>query len=391
MEKENEVVVYEQNGEIAEYNFERVDFSKPASLLSYGGDVQEDISAILHDTSKMVVDNREIYVDDKLLESISSFDESLDETDIQREKKDLPIVAGVKNFLTNLGVKKFKEEEERNSYQGQFEEYCRRINMIREAMETQKQGALNDIELRECISAELTPKIAELEERIRIGKMDLDAFNAEIEALKTQPQSLDLDYEIERKKQLSEFFNGRLNELEKIVVAYKAQNQQYKLQQGTSMQTVKSCDSYIRDTAPILEAQGSVMVFNRQEARRQEQLQKINDMANLAVRKNAQEVEQNAATAVALSLNNGLSVDTLTEVANAYNRGLQTFKEGRIARQKQVDTERQALQTLDHTLSDYHNEVLQLIDDNSIMTEVLGKSSTKPSITKKPYSKKIGK
>ena len=243
--------------------------NQPASILSYCSDVKDQISGILESTAQMSIAAEEVVLDEATINSIASFDESLDESDKQRNKKELAIVTKAKSFLAKMGVDKFEDEARLKTYKGRYDEYCRGISLVVEAVEKQKQASLNDIQLRNEIIEEMTPLIEQLEIMVKVGHEDKAKYDAETDEIrKIQPQTLDTEYEIQYREQLSEVLNNKLHELEKALVLYKEQIQAYRLQQKTDMQLTMEADSYIRDQAPILKAQGSVMVFNRQEADR---------------------------------------------------------------------------------------------------------------------------
>ena len=85
--KRTDLVVYGENGEIVSTTFQRLDLNVPTTILSYCDDVKNQISTILDSTAQMSIDSENIVLDEGLIESISSFDESLDESDKQRNKK----------------------------------------------------------------------------------------------------------------------------------------------------------------------------------------------------------------------------------------------------------------------------------------------------------------
>ena len=47
-----------------------------------------------------------------------------------------------------MGVDKFEDEARLKTYKGRYDEYCRGISLVVEAVEKQKQASLNDIQLR---------------------------------------------------------------------------------------------------------------------------------------------------------------------------------------------------------------------------------------------------
>lgn len=369
----NEIVVYDNNGQIIDCQFARIDMNQPASILSYCSDVKDQISGILESTAQMSIAAEEVVLDEATINSIASFDEALDESDKQRNKKELAIVTKAKSFLAKMGVDKFEDEARLKTYKGRYDEYCRGISLVVEAVEKQKQASLNDIQLRNEIIEEMTPLIEQLEIMVKVGHEDKAKYDAETDEIrKIQPQTLDTEYEIQYREQLSEVLNNKLHELEKALVLYKEQIQAYRLQQKTDMQLTMEADSYIRDQAPILKAQGSVMVFNRQQADRITRMQKLNEKSNEALTNNARQLEQNVQATIDLMLNQGISVDTLKVVDQSLRKGVDLFRNGRAQKHQQVESQRASLKALSESLDAYQQEVIKLIQDESAVLEVLG-------------------
>ena len=369
----NEIVVYDNNGQIIDCQFARIDMNQPASILSYCSDVKDQISGILESTAQMSIAAEEVVLDEATINSIASFDEALDESDKQRNKKELAIVTKPKSFLAKMGVDKFEDEARLKTYKGRYDEYCRGISLVVEAVEKQKQASLNDIQLRNEIIEEMTPLIEQLEIMVKVGHEDKAKYDAETDEIrKIQPQTLDTEYEIQYREQLSDVLNNKLHELEKALVLYKEQIQAYRLQQKTDMQLTMEADSYIRDQAPILKAQGSVMVFNRQQADRITRMQKLNEKSNEALTNNARQLEQNVQATIDLMLNQGISVDTLKVVDQSLRKGVDLFRNGRAQKHQQVESQRASLKALSESLDAYQQEVIKLIQDESAVLEVLG-------------------
>jgi uncharacterized protein YaaN involved in tellurite resistance len=392
MEKQNtDLVVYGANGEIVSTTFQRLDLNVPTTILSYCDDVKNQISTILDSTAQMSIDSDSIVLDEGLIESISSFDESLDESDKQRTKKELPIIRSIKGLLAKAGVDKYQAEERLKTYKGRYEEYCKGIQMVVEAVEQQKQASLNDIALRNAIVEQMVPLIEELEVMVEVGHKDKATYDAETESLKQGPQDIDTQHMIQYREQLSGVLNKKLHELEKALVLYKDQIQTYRLQQQTDMQLTMEADSYIRDQAPILKAQGSVMVFNRQQGERIAVLEALNAKSNEAIKKNALELEQNIEATVALSLNQGVTLETLQVVDNSLRRGVELFRNGRVQKQQQIEQQRTSLQALNESLDEYQREVVQMIEEESAVLQVFSNSTPiKPGrISSTPYTKRL--
>ena len=85
MENNNSLEVF-QKGEILDCNFERVDFNNSATVFEYGDSTTQEISNIFSNSSNLALSINEIVLDDKILSSVSSFDDSLEESEKATEK-----------------------------------------------------------------------------------------------------------------------------------------------------------------------------------------------------------------------------------------------------------------------------------------------------------------
>lgn len=368
-------------------DFEQVDFNNPASILRYGEEVKEEIGRILDTTAQMSTEKREESLDDKLVSEISSFDKAID----GKEKNALvaagqTVKVGVKGLLGKMGIDKFKDAENA-AYKDRYEDYCEKIQRVCDAVSSQKEGALGDISLRNSIIEAITPLIEKLERIIEAGKMDKEKFDASIAELKSMANGLASEHEIQYKTQLSELFAGKLEELTKSIVLYREQVQSYRLQQRTDMEIVMNSDSYLRDTAPILKAQGSVMVFNKLQGKRIETIAKLNEATNAAIQGNAKALEQNAAGAVDLSLHRGVSTETLSKLNDSLQKGVDIFKQGRDKAKQQREADRKVIETTAASLKAYQEELLHLIDDEGVMSDLLG---DRKELGRGPLQKKLG-
>ncbi len=375
-----ELVVYGENNEIVSCSFERVDLNTPSTILSYCSDVKDAIGAVLDSTSQMTIEIDELKVDEKAIEKISTFDTSLDESEKSKGKNSL--VKGIKGFLGKLGIDVFKDILEEDTYASRYEEYCKMLNQVAEAVESQKQNTLNDIELKNNIIKEMQPLIQELEVMIEVGLKDKEAYDKETEEMKQNgdPNDLDIQNQIQFRTQVSAIFNNKLNELEKALILYKEQVQTYRIQQNSDMELVMSNESYLRDSVPILKAQGSVMVFNRIQTKRIERQQALDKATNEAIINNAKELQTNAQAAVDLSVKGRVNMSTLEELDSAIRSGIQIFKNGKKLKQDMNARERQGIKKLNESLNQYNEELLNLIEGNEIAADAIGISSPQKRI-----------
>ena len=118
----NEIIIYDKDGKIINCNFERVDLTTPASILSYGSEAIEAIGDVLDSTAQMAIETDQEIVDNKKIDSISNFGKELDES--EKEQKNTSLIKKGKQLLANMGIKYFQESLEKESYKGRYEQYC---------------------------------------------------------------------------------------------------------------------------------------------------------------------------------------------------------------------------------------------------------------------------
>ena len=90
---------------------------------------------------------------------------------------------------------------------------------------------------------------------------------------------------------------------------------------------------------------------------------------------------------VALSLNQGVTLETLQVVDNSLRRGVELFRKGRIDKQNQIEQQRTSLQKLNESLDEYQREVVQMIEQEATVIEVY--SNTTPTRTSLPHTKRL--
>jgi len=371
----NELIVYGENGEIVNCNFKRVDLQTPSTILSYCSDVIEGIGNVLDSTAQMSIESEQEIVDAKTIEQIQSFGKELDESD--KEKNSKSLVKGAKKFFANLGIKRFQEELEKESYKGCYDAYCDMLNQVAEIIEKQKQSTLNDIAFIDGIIEEMTPYIDQLEVMIKVGYEDKNAYDKETEALKATGDSSDMNLQrqINYRNKISEAFNEKLNKLENMLIAYRQQIDSYRMQQLVDMGIVADKEDYLRHSSPLLKSQGSLMVNNRLQSQRLEESKALNSAVNNAISQNAQELLTNVEATVDLSINGGITTDTLKTVSDTLNKGIQVFTNGRKAKQEKIKKDTEARRELKNSINKFNEEFLNYVDEELVIQENLPQST----------------
>lgn len=362
--------------------FERVDFENPESILYYGHDDKQAISDILVSTAGLSIKQAQYSLSDEKIEKLYSFDDELDESDKKSSKKELAIVARGKELLTRLGVKKFEREKEQNSYGARYEAYCNNIEEVCNYMEEQMQYSLNDINLRQQIAYEMKPYMEHLQMTIQAGEADYYLFLEEIEKLKNAPNAAELADEIKKKEMIANVFNGKLDKLRKVFVSYKQHLLVYAEQQNSEMNIVLEQQSYIEDQQPILRAQGSSMIFNRQQAKRASDLEKLNEATNKAYTANAIAITKNADAVANLMVNGGLSIESVQALQGALEYGIQVFRNAQQEKSARIASDQKVIDGVLATSEEYDREL------QSINEVLEGINGTKSHRRGKTYAKR---
>lgn len=362
--------------------FERVDFDNPESILYYGHDDKQSISDILTSTAGLSIKQGNLSLSDDMIEKLYTFEDELDESDKNSSKKELAIVTRGKKFLTKLGVKKFEREKEMNSYGARYEAYCNNIESVCNCVEQQMQESLSDINLRQQIAYEMKPYLEHLQMTIKAGEADYYLFLEEIEQMKKSPNAEELKDEIRKKELIAHVFNDKLDKLRKVFTAYKQQLLVYAEQQHNEMILVEQQQSYIEDQQPILRAQGSSMIFNRQQTKRASDLDKLNEATNRAYQENAAAIIQNTETISELAVNGGLRTESIQTLQAAIEHGIQIIKDTQQRLTERIASDESVLSEVNKASQEYEDEL-------SGINEVLeGINGTKSHRRGKTYAKR---
>lgn len=382
MENNNEVMsLNESDVIISKYDFERVDFNIPATIMSYGHEVRDKISEVLKRTAEISDGENEIVLDLNEIRKMLDLDASLDESDKNSNKKDLAVVTNIKKLLTKVGIKKFEEDEKNNSYAARYSAYLNSIKEITEAIESQKNATIKEFNIKTGIINDLQPLVEELDEIIAAGKVDLQKFESEVNELKQKHEvegGADLYREIQVKSMFIVAFKSKLDELERECTLYKEQIQAYNLQLSTDMVTVSSQETYITAIGPVLAAQGSVEALSRQQNKRLKQVQGLNDLANEMILKNASELRENSERAKELYVNGGISTSTLKGLKESLAEGFNIYNNAKSQKIEKIEKDRLELQKIQESLAEFTTSISTLINDESVYKQLTDGASSGP-------------
>ena len=327
---ENELIVYGENGEIVECGFDRVDFTNPPSLISYGDSVIEELANVLESTSQLILETPQEQVDSKIMQEITTFDQTLDKSAEKINNPGLVDKAkrGLSSVLSKLGITALEDALQEESLANQYREQREKLSEVKEILVRQNERIFASITLTSEIIKTMQPLIKKFDTMIEVAKEDLKKFRSEIDALAAtaDPQDERVKNAIRVRVQTADFFEKQLNELQNMSVTYDQTVAEYQLQQITDMSLVSTKTSQIKHGIPVLETQAGLMVKNKEQQQAIAEAKALNDAINNAVKKNAGDLLTNIEGALQLEVNGGITGDTIASVNSTITKAVEVYK-----------------------------------------------------------------
>lgn len=367
------------------FNIQKPNINDPREVITYGSDIQRRISEVLESTATMTVQQQKTFLSDEALTKIVSFEESLDDAKKSSEEK----VGLLKGLLTKLRIgmndESAKKSEDMKTYQGRYKDYTENLEKVCENLSAIAKDALLDINQRAELAQALTPIVESLDIAIKYGKEELNDYNEETAVIGEQDKSDDGVAIVKRRTQLSTVFYRQINGLEKALVLYKAQIQDYLLQQDVSMTTVQVAHDFIDKQKPVLQVKASGTIYNRLENERLNSLLEVTEAANAAIIEGSQSTVENIKLATELSEQSGFTMEAIEVAMSSLEEGVTLIKERREMMIQRDRQEQSALRGINDRLEEQKREILNLIEDKSIATiaveEDRGRSGRPRSLT----------
>lgn len=368
--KETPVVVTEStqiklsNGQ--NFKVEDVNINDPRSVITYGSDIQRQISSILESTAQMTVQQQKTFLSEEALDKIVSFEGSLDEANAKAQEK-VGILKGLINKIRiGLHDEEATKEDAMKTYQGRYKDYTDNLKLVSDNMAAIAQDALIDINQRSELAKELTPVIEMLDFTIAKGKDRLEEYNTETASIGETDKTPDGQAIVTRRTQLSNAFLRQLNGLDKALTLYKSQIQQYLLQQDLSMTTVQVAYDFVDKQKPVLQFNASVSIYNRLENERLNGILDVSNTANRAIEEGAQGTVENLRLANEVAEQSGFTLESIETVMSALEEGVSLIKERKQALIERDHNEQAALKDIKERLDKQKDEILGLIEDESV-------------------------
>lgn len=369
MEKNNEIVVTANNTE--GYDFNRVNFDDPSTIVNYGVEVLNEMSEQAKIHAQMLESQGASEKLDDEIKIISRFSEQLKRGSSRKGIKGL-ITGGI-NGVKSL-VKSGKVETDVNFIK--YQDYCENLKRIATNIEEEKFKTLKEIGLNSDFIKKMNPLIAKLELLVNVGYSDLEAFRVGVftsleEQYNANPENVDIRREYLMKKQSIDVFEGQLADLNKSLVTYKETLLEMDMAQGPNMELVISYNSYLKTTAPNLDMQATSMVNLQRQRERIDKHQSLLEAVNATYVKNAEMLVENIQDAVTLSENGNITMDTIRQVDALIDKGVNLLIDSAGKKQQRRQDEIIALQELSDKVEVYKGQIGNYILGEKAAVEAL--------------------
>ncbi len=376
------------------FTVESVNINDPKSIITYGSNIQRQISAILESTAEMTVQQQKTFLDDETLTKIVSFEDSLDEANKQAQEK-VGLVRGLLNKLRiGLNDETAKKEEAMKTYQGRYKDYTDNLKLVCQNIGAIANDALLDISQRAALAEELSPVIEMADITVQSGKECLEEYNKDTARIGEEDKTPDGQAIVTRRTQLSNAFLRQLNGLEKAVVLYKTQIQDYLLQQDISMTTVQVSYDFIDKQKPVLQMKASGTVYNRLENERLNSLLDVSRAANEAIKESSEATLENIRLATELSENSGFTMEAIETAMSSLEEGVALIKDRKRMLIERDHSEQAALKGINERLEEQKQEIINLIEDKSVavlaIEEERGKAGRPRSLSTSSRRPRLG-
>lgn len=293
-----------------------IDFNNTDSIMYFGSEITDYVGQLLIDTANMSINQEQKMLTEEDLKMIISFDDALEQSKVLAAKKEGIITRLLRGFGKAVGNEEAKKADEMKTYQGQYKEYCARLDKVVQVIYAIGQNGYADIQLRKEIAMKMIPATRQLGLIIEEARKAKELFDAETEEMAKNPDP-DAQLVVNYRRNMSTFLDSKLNKLGEVQVAYRQKIQEYSLLQFNDMQACASAADFIQVTQPILQANGSTSVYNTIQTDRLDQLSLAHEAANLALQTGAERLKNNTEAAVDLMKNGRITPETL-EIVQGY-------------------------------------------------------------------------
>lgn len=376
------------------YEFGRVDFTMPSTVVNYGNDVRNEMEALAKSISKM--SGEDVQEDPKVticMARIAKFGQILNKTEedktkaIEKEKTKLDRIEKVRiPFFRTLLIKLVEKApgmsvEQVETYADQFDTFSDDIDVVAKSVAAEQQNTLKQIGMNEAFIKKMEPLIEKLSQLIKAGYEDKDKYSKEVieplEAKVAVSQDPELQRELRGKKQILDIFESKLVELGKDLILYKTIIDQTKAELEGNYKLVFILDSYLKSSVPALRVQGAAMIgVKRQNEVATTHAARV-ELTNQIMVSNAEMLTGTLGKITTMEAEGNISIATLEQLRANIEKSTEILEQGAAIKKECREKAREVIFTITESLRKYDERLSDVLTDGSIDASILdGKNPT---------------
>lgn len=375
-----QLIINGKNEIVENFEFEKVDFNSPSTMVNYGQDVISAIERTVADATNGMKQEQIIDQDFReRVDKLSGFSDTLDLVEEKRQKSEKGINRIFKYIRQNI----LREDVNASlSYSEAYKEYTSNVDLVADDVALLYGNSKQDFELFNNFIEKIKPYTMVLQSVYNQGVIDKDAFEQEvIELEKSQtlnPNDQDLRREAIIKRQYLDYFTERLYSIQKAQTTINETVIEWNMRQINALKMLGSYQSFLSLDKSILKLNGTALVGAKKQKEEAEQLTYLINGMNDALKEGAREATEVISSVNELTKDGNIRIDTLTEVDKYIQEGIKLLKEGSIEKKAFIESSSKQLEAITEHFKQFNLEIKeQVLLDAYDKVEMVNPPSTK--------------
>lgn len=352
----NNEIVEQKNELVQNYKFERVDFNKPETILTYGQDIVDEMQNKINDATKNIERENLPAADfKKRVDKLSNFSERLDTLEERRDKLNKGLI-GVLNRLFKKG-----DDAGYLSYNQEYQLYIDNVDRVVDDVTKMFNDAKSDFELFNNFINNMKPYIGILDEVYKFGVFDKSEYEQEVLSIEQQyidnQDNSDLRREAIIRRQILDSFNEKLYTIQKSKVSLNELVIQWNMRQVNAIKHLNSYQSFITLDKSILKLNGTALVGAKKQKEEVEMLEYLIDGVNNALVEGPKELTEVIERTNELTKDGNIKLQTFVEVDEYLQQGIELLKQGAEEKKLFIEESSKALEKVSEHLKEFNLEI----------------------------------
>ena len=303
------------------FQFKRVDFNDPMSIVNYGDDVMEFANEIANVYSALLKESNSDPIDfTKDIENVTAFCNDLKQLETKNTKS-----SNIKGIFENIVKKIFNANEDEincDNYADLYEKYCENIDYLCTNMEKEIKNTKRLIDINKDFQQALLGYIKLLENVINIGTEDKNDFFEKIKRLEVDNNAENYIL-INTGKKYIIMFERKLKDLSESLALNKITHMELVEKAVPDMELVMMYSTFTKTTAPNLKIQASSIVGVQQQKDKINSYGQLITTINNTLTENSNTLKDNIKNVYDMSTKGSIDTKTLLELRDNAVKTLQ--------------------------------------------------------------------